>query len=81
MGVLSTVEGYHEYRGGRNRLLFEYPQGTEHPHGTHDISLRASWYPPTVLSIPHGTQDKPPTVLNTSYTEWLGHFFWAQTEG
>ena len=39
--VVSTVEGV-QCRGGGNLLLFEYPHGTEHPHGTHDI--------------PHGTQ-------------------------
>ena len=43
MRVFSTV--------GKNLLLFEYPHGTEHPHGTHDI--------PTVLTIPHGTHDIP----------------------
>ena len=34
-GVFSTV--------GENRLLFEYLEGTEHPHNTHDI--------PTVLKL------------------------------
>ena len=31
------------------------PRGTEHPHGTQDILPRYSWYPPTILSTPHGT--------------------------
>ena len=29
VGVFSTLE--------ENHLLFEYPHGAEHPHGTHDI--------------------------------------------
>ena len=64
--ILSTVEDiminvgvYLEYRGGvryreggRNLLLFEYPHGTEHPHGTHDI-------PHVHHDTPHGTEYSP----------------------
>ena len=55
--------GYHEYRGGvqyrgGNLLLFEYPYGTKHPHGTHVIPTFIM-ISPTVLNIPHGTQDIP----------------------
>ena len=32
--IMSTV--------GENLLLFEYPHGTEHPHGTHDIPSHVS---------------------------------------
>ena len=34
------------------------PHGTEHPHGTHDIS-HMHQISPTVLNIPYGTQDIP----------------------
>ena len=56
--------------GGKSFVIW-VPQGTEHPHGTHDIPPHASWYPPTVLKFqrmvsphgtehPHGTHDIPP---------------------
>ena len=53
------------------------PHGTEHPHDTHDIPT-CIMTSPTVLNIPHGTQDNPystqdiphgtehPTVLKIS---------------
>ena len=37
---MSTMEGV-QYCGGTNLLLF-VPQGTEHPHGTHDIPPHVS---------------------------------------
>ena len=67
MGVIEYHGGYHGYRGrcsvpwGESFVIW-VPHGAEHPtvlmishispHGTHDISPRASWYP-------HGTQDIP----------------------
>ena len=48
---MSTVEGV-QYRGGKNRLLFEYPTVLNTPHGTHDI-------PHIYHDIPHGTEHPP----------------------
>ena len=53
---------------GENLLLFEYPHGTEHPHGAYDIPHGTQI---TKDGILHGTQDIPhmhhdiPTVLHT----------------
>ena len=57
--------GYHEYRGGIV-LLFEYPHGTEHPHGTHDIRPHISRYLPQYSNCKGWYSTKvltPPTVL------------------
>ena len=52
--ILSTAEIFHTMGDimmhigdimntiGENLLLFEYPHGTEHPHGTHDIPPHVS---------------------------------------
>ena len=56
------MRGYHEYRGGVqycggiNLLLFEYPKGTEHPHGAHDIPDLYHDTPTGIMISPHGTQ-------------------------
>ena len=86
---------------GEKSFVIWVPHGTEHPHGTHDIPPHASWYPPrysnfkgwyppTVLNIPHGTQDNPhgtqdnpphlswypPMVLNTpNSTQDIPHIY------
>ena len=57
-GYLECCGGYHDARGGvqycsgKDLLLFEYPHGTEQPHGTHDI-------PHMYHDIPHGTEHPP----------------------
>ena len=70
--IMMHMGGYHEYYG-RCSVPWRYsndktprPHGTENPfeylmilHGTHDTPSY-SWYPLTVLSIPHGTQDISP---------------------
>ena len=50
--------GYHEYSGERIVLLFEYLQGTEHHHSTHNILhvhhdiLHGTEYPLWYLKYP-----------------------------
>ena len=54
-GGIQYCGGHHEYRGGclvpwgEKSIVICVPQGTEHPHGTHDISHMHH-------DIPHGTQ-------------------------
>ena len=69
-GYRDTYGGYHEYCGGCsvpwgiNLLLFEYLNGTEHHHCTHDIGPHLPEHSHgthdihTVLThdIPHGTE-------------------------
>ena len=50
---------------GEKSFVIWVPHGTEHPHGTHDISPHASWYPPTVLKFQRMVS---PTVLMVSPT-------------
>ena len=51
---------YHDIPHGTQISKDDIPHGTEHPHGTHDIPPRASWYPPTCIMIsPHGTEHPP----------------------
>ena len=88
--ILSTLGAYHDAYGdimstvgcsvpwGSNLLLFEYPHGTEDPHGTHD-NPHGTHYSPMVLNDSYGTQDptfimispmilNTPTVLNPRYS-------------
>ena len=59
------LEGYHEYRGGINRLLLSTSMVLNIPHGTHDILPHESRCPygtehlPSIQGIPHGTHDIP----------------------
>ena len=54
VGVFSTVGR----GGGRIFLLFVYPHGTEHSHGTHDIPH--IYHDITVIKIsPYGTEHLP----------------------
>ena len=64
-GILSTVGGYLEYRGGvqySGEKIFCY-LSTEHPHGTHDIPhMHHDTFHSTQITkdgIPHGTEHPP----------------------
>ena len=64
--VLNTPHGthdiphmHHDIPHGTQILKDGIPHSTEHPHGTHDIPT-CIMISPTVLNIPHGTQDNPP---------------------
>ena len=67
--ILSNVGGYHDAPGvimstvGENLLLFEYPDGTEHPSKVLMISPTCIMISPTVLKLQRMVS---PTVLPMS---------------
>ena len=81
-GYHDTCGGYHEYLGGTQIEDF-VPYGTEHPHGTHDIPPRSSWYPsrylvfPTVFKITPQYSKYPPLYWTPPrYSRYPPHLSW-----
>ena len=84
---LDQVRGHwnsHYIRVSRYHTPSGIPDQHPPPHGTHDIP-HMHHDTPTVLNIPHGTQDNPPTVLKISphgtehpwrYSRYPPHLSW-----